>query len=87
MDSTRRRSTEVRTSREEPNDTLGQDDLLVITSSTLAYPGSTPHVTRSMRRYAEVIGQHLSTKTEARAIHSGQISFTSGILFAKNSYG
>jgi hypothetical protein len=76
MASTRRRSTEIWTSVDEPNDTPGRDDLPVISSSTLACPGSTPHAMRLTSRYAVVTGQHLSTNTEAGAIHSRQTSIT-----------
>jgi hypothetical protein len=87
MASTRRKSTEARTSVEEPNDTPERSDLPVITSSTLAYPGGTPHVTRSTNHFVAVIGQHQSTNAGARATHSRQIFITSEILFARNSYG
>jgi hypothetical protein len=77
MASTRRRSTEVEDKVEEPNDTPGgRADLPAITSSTLACPGGTIHGTRLTSRYAMVIGQHLSTNTEAGAIHSRQTSIT-----------
>jgi hypothetical protein len=72
---------------EEPNDTPEHGDLPGITSSTLACPGGTPHVTRSTNHFVAVIGQHQSTNEGARVIHSRQISITLEILFARNSYG